>query len=63
MTIKELKQVINDLPDNMDVFLGERLTEFTYGLLNSAEVKVIGFGEDFDGDPASEDKVLLLTED
>lgn len=63
MTIKELKEKIKDLPDHMDVFVDERLTEFRYGLVNSAEVKEINFMEEPDGEVISRDKVLVLTED
>ena len=63
MTIKELREKIKDLPDNMDVFVDERLTEFRYGLVNTAEVKEINFMEEPDGEVLSRDKVLVLTED
>lgn len=63
MTIKELKEIIKDKPDTMDVFLGERLTEFKYGLVNSAIVKEIGFQEMHDGEIIAYDKVLILTEE
>ncbi len=43
MTIKELREAIKDLPDNMEVFMYERQTEFAYGLVNSAKVKEIKF--------------------
>lgn len=46
MTIKELKRKIADLPDSMEVFVAERKTEFSYGLVNSAYVKEIFFTED-----------------
>lgn len=68
MTIKQLKEVIKDLPDNLQVFLDERLTddEFKYGLANSAFVKKILF---YDGsEPENEDyhaheEVLILSEE
>ena len=63
MTVKELKEAIKDLPDTMDVFMDERLTEFTYGLVNSAEVREINFMEDIDGPVMASDKVLVLSED
>ena len=63
MTIKELKEKIKDLPDYMDVFVDERLTEFRYGLVNSAEVREINFMEEPDGEVLSTDKVFVLTED
>ena len=46
MTVKQLKQELENLPDNMDVFLAERKTEFGYGLVNSAYTKEIYFTED-----------------
>lgn len=67
MTVKELKQKLESLPDNMDVFIDERLTAFKYGLANSAEVKMIMFTEDPEPDPDSdvyaEEEVLVLSED
>lgn len=63
MTIKELKQKIEALPDNMEVFVAERKTEFTYGLVNSAEVKRINFMEEPDGKVLSKDDVLVLDEE
>jgi len=43
MTIKELKQAIADLPDDMDVYIGERLTMYEYVLVNSLRVGEIDF--------------------
>lgn len=63
MTVKELKSKLADLPDNMDVFLAERQTEFKYGLVNSAYVKEINFMEEPDGKVLSRDKVVILDEE
>lgn len=63
MTVKELKEIISSLPDNMDVFVAERKTEFTYGLVNSAYVKEINFVEEPDGEVLSRDKVVILNEE
>lgn len=64
MTIKQLKQAIADLPDNMDVFIGLRLTEFDYGLVNSAYVKKIDFYDsESDETPLASDDVFVLEED
>lgn len=63
MTIKELKQIIQDLPDGMDVFMDERLTEFKFGLVNSAKVKEIGFQEDPYSEIMARVNVLVLMED
>lgn len=63
MTVKELKEIIKDLPDTMDVFMDERLTEFKYGLVNSATVRKINFVEDVNGQVLSSYEVLVLSED
>ena len=54
MTVKQLKQELENLPDNMDVFLAERKTEFGYGLLNSIYTKEVFFTED---ENPSEDEI------
>lgn len=63
MTIKQLKEIIKDKPDTMDVFIGERLTEFKYGLVNSAIVKEIVFKEVPDGEILAYNEVFILSEE
>lgn len=63
MNIKKLKEIIKDLPDNMEVFIDERLTEFKYGLVNSAIVKEIGFQEEPNGKTLAKQTVFILKED
>lgn len=63
MNIKELKEIIKDLPDTLDVFMDERLTEFKFGLVNSAKVKSIKFSEDPDSEELARDIVLILSEE
>lgn len=66
MTIKELKEIIKHLPDNMDVFIAERVTEYTYGLVNSGLVKEIDFYDESDPDNEdlhAKDDVFILTEE
>ena len=63
MTVKELKEKIANLPDSMDVFVAERKTEYTYGLVNSAFVKKINFVEEPDGEVLAQDNVLVLDEE
>lgn len=46
MNVRQLKEHIEDYPDNMEVFLAPRKTEFYYGLLNSVRSKEIKFTED-----------------
>lgn len=62
MKIKELKEKIKNLPDNMDVFVAERKTEFAYGLINSAIVKKINLVEDPDGEVLAQENVFILDE-
>lgn len=62
MKVKELKEKIANLPDSMDVFVAERKTEFTYGLVNSAFVKKIDFVEEPGGEVLAQDNVLVLEE-
>ena len=63
MTVKELKERLKNCPDNMEIFMDERCTEFTYGLLNSVVVKEINFKEEPDGETMSSDIVLVLSEE
>lgn len=63
MNIKELKQKIKNLPDNMEVFVTERKTEFKYGLVNSAKVRKINFIDDLHGEVLAKDNVLVLDEE
>ena len=63
MTIKKLKEIIKDLPDHMDVFIGERSTEFAYGLVNSVRVDQIDFYDSECSEiPLSHDTVFILEE-
>lgn len=63
MTVKELKLELEKYPDNMDIFIDERVTEFRYGLLNGVSQKEIGFCEDVsDTEPLCCDNVVILSE-
>ena len=60
MTVKELKEKIKNLPDNMQVFMDERKTDCRYGLVNSARVDNVDFiCEDFETVEWSEDSLIL----
>lgn len=64
MTIKQLKQAIADLPDHMDVFIGEKSTDFGYGLVNTARVKKIDFYDsESDETPLASDDAFVLEEE
>jgi hypothetical protein len=49
--------------ENLDVFLDERQTEFTYGILNTVREGTINLKEQIDGDTLSTDDVIILSED
>jgi hypothetical protein len=63
MTVKELKEHLGQYPDDLDVFMAPRKTEFYYGLLNSVRIKTINFMEDPEGEPLSSDEVIILDEE
>lgn len=63
MTVKQLKEKLNEYPDEMDVFMAERKTEFAYGLLNSVKQKKIGFSEEEDGEIEVMENVVILDEE
>lgn len=41
MTLKQFRQATAHLPDDMEIFIGERLTVEDYGLVNSVHTKEI----------------------
>jgi hypothetical protein len=63
MNIKQLKEKIANLPDSMEVFVAERKTEFTYGIVNTAYVQEIEFMEEPFGEPLAQAEVFILDED
>lgn len=63
MTAAELIKILEKVPPNMQIFMGERLTEFKYGLVNSAKVKTINMAEEPDGEVLATEKVIILEEE
>jgi hypothetical protein len=64
MTVKELKEKLSQYPDNMDVFVAERKTEFAYGLVNSVRSDEINFIEDPDDEEAlARDTVVVILDE
>lgn len=63
MTVKQLKEALAKYPDDMEVFVAERKTEFAYGLVNSATVRRIKFMEEPDGESLAESDVVVLDEE
>lgn len=64
MNVKELKEILENYPDNMAVFMDERKTEFRYGLLNSVRVETINMKEDPDDEKVlATETVVILDEE
>lgn len=65
MTIGELKEKIADIPDEVIVFIDERRTEFTYGIVNGTTRKEVDIYEDAftDEEPLSTVDAFILSED
>ena len=60
MTVKQLKEAIKDLPDNMDVFIEQNDYDHRISLANTAEVKNVKFS---DRRLKAEDKCLILSDE
>lgn len=63
MTVKELKQKLTEYPDNMEVFIAPRVSEFYYGLLNTVRSKEINFTEEPGEEVLGRDTVVILDEE
>lgn len=63
MTKAELIKELEPYPDNMDIFMDERKTEFSFGLLNSVGRKKIGLAEEPEDEPLAEQEVIILSEE
>lgn len=63
MTVKELKTELEKCPDHMDIYLAERTTDFTFGLLNGIKQQRVKFSEEPNGKAIASDKVIILSEE
>ena len=64
MTVRQLTNELSKYPDNMEVFMAERKTEFAFGLLNSVRSKKINFKDSPDDDEVlATDIVVVLDEE
>lgn len=62
MNIKELKEAIKDLPDNMDVMIEQTNDESRYGMANEVEVENVKF-QDGDNDEVFAEVDCLVIRD
>lgn len=63
MTVEKLIKELEKYPGHMEVFMGERLTEFRYGLVNSVTSKEIAFSEEEESKVLATDQVVILSEE
>lgn len=63
MTLGEFRKLTEGWPDNLDLFVNERITDFKYGLVESVKRKEIPFSEEPGGKTLSTDEVIVLSED
>lgn len=64
MTIKQLKEAIKDLPDNMDVMIHQTWDESPMSMVEQITVQDVTFGsEDIDEKEWATEKCLVLTDD
>lgn len=60
MNVKELKLLIADLPDTLDVFIRQNDPEFVNSMAENAEIKSISFR---DGSLYATDTVLIISDE
>lgn len=60
MTIKDLKERIEDLPDHMSVFTLSEDEEFEFKPVDRTEVTTVHFKEFPDGKSLAEEEVFLI---
>lgn len=63
MTVKELKEKINDLPDDMEIMLEQTKEEFKYGLLNTIKVNEESFIDPFFLVTLMNDESIILSDE
>lgn len=66
MTVKQVREALAQYPDNMDVFVAERKTEFAYGLVNSvtsAEIVFLQEGDFSSEEEETKDTVVVIDEE
>lgn len=63
MTVKQLIELLSKLPQEYDVMLAERTSDFAYGPVESIYIKSIPFTEEPGGKELSRNKVVVIDED
>lgn len=63
MTVKQLKEKLNKLDDNLDVFIEKLDDDFEYTLINNVSVKNVLFSEGDDNpDTEAYDDIVIISD-
>ncbi|MFA6057259.1 MAG: hypothetical protein WC756_03595 [Taibaiella sp.] len=60
MTVKQLRELIKDLPEDLDVFIEQTNDEYRYSMLEGVSLTEITFA---DGKLKAEEMCLVLTDE
>jgi len=63
MLVKELIKRLEEMPQDMEVYMAERTSDFRYGLLSKVLKREIIFSEHCEGEVLSREEVVILDED
>jgi len=64
MTVKQMITELKKYPDNMDVFLAERQTEFSFGLAGSVGSQgIIFYADGIEKEDCPEIECVVISED
>ncbi len=62
MNVKQLKQILEGLPDHLEVYLFDEDAEFPCRAIESAEAREVEYREDSSTpEPLAKDRALVLT--
>ena len=59
----ELMKTLSEVEGNPEIYMDVRVTNFKYGLVNTAKVKKIRFSEQPDSEVLAEDHVIVISEE
>lgn len=60
MTAKELRELISNLPDTMEVMVYDEENDFPCRPIQSADVREVDYREDFGGEVMAKEKALVI---
>ena len=60
MIAKELKKLVSDLPDHMEVMVYDEENDFPCRPIRSADVREVDYREEFGGEVMAKEKALVI---